>query len=145
MLLAYQHFIDFDLHTRSEQRSLQNEGPPCLAQNSFAYRFAGFGTHEWILYYDLVRHLLHSLFELQPTAYVGRDEDANQLLTTLDQIKTDWLESPQADLDGRIPAILIDNERKRLPQAMRPHDMIIDDDCPCARCLQTRPARWEWA
>jgi hypothetical protein len=133
VLLAHQDFIEFDLHTRSLQWSLQNEGPPCLAKDSFAYRCAGFGTHEWILYYDLVRHLLHSLFELQPTADVGRDEDVNQLLTTLDQIKNEWLESPQADLDGRIPAILIDNERKRLPQAMRPHDMIIDDDCPMCR------------
>src|SRR6266436_3702555 len=129
-LLARQDFIEFDLHTRSLQWSLQNEGPPCLAPDSFAYRFAAFGTHEWILYYDLVRHLLHCLFELQPTADVGRDEDVNQLLTTLDQIKTDWLESPQADLDGHIPAILIDNERKRLPQALRARDMIVDDDCP---------------
>jgi hypothetical protein len=130
VLLANQDFIEFDLHTRSEQWSLQNEGPPCLAKDSFAYRFAGFGTHEWILCYDLVRHLLRSLFELQPTVNVGCDEEVDQLLATLDQIKTDWLESPQADLEGRIPAILIDNERKRLPQAMRPRDMIIDDDCP---------------
>jgi hypothetical protein len=33
-------------------------------------------------------------------------------------------------LEQRVPAIVIDNERKRLPQAMRPHDMIVDDDCP---------------
>jgi hypothetical protein len=130
VLLAHQDFIDFDLHTRSLQWSLQNEGPPCLANDSFAYRFAGFGTHEWVLYYDLVRHLLRSLFELKPTANVGRDEDVNQLLATLDQIKTGWLESPQPDLDGRIPAIIIENERKRLPQALRPRDMIVDDDCP---------------
>jgi len=135
VLLAQQDFIEFDLHTRSLQWSLQNEGPPCLAQDSFAYRFAAFGTHEWILYYDLVRHLLHRLFELQPTADISRDEDVNQLLTTLDQIKTNWLENPQADLDGRIPAILIDNERKRLPQALRPPDMIIDDDCPMCRMV----------
>jgi len=130
VLLAHQDFIDFDLHTRSLQWSLQDEGPPCLAKDSFAYRFAGFGTHEWVLYYDLVRYLLHSLFELKPTGSVDRDQDVNQLLATLDQIKTGWLESPQPDLDGRIPAIIIDNERKRLPQALRPRDMIIDDDCP---------------
>jgi hypothetical protein len=135
VLLAQQDFIDFDLHTRSEQWSLQNEGPPCLANNSFAYRFAGFGTHEWVLYYDLVRHLLHSLFALKPRVAVNGDcgEQMDQLLTTLNQIKTDWLESPQADLDGRIPAIIIENERKRLPQAMSLRDMIIDDDCPMCR------------
>ena len=129
VLLAHQDFIDFDLHTRSLQWSLQNEGPPCLAGDSFAYRFAGFGTHEWVLYYDLVRHLLHRLFDLKP----GEPRSHDQLLALLDQLKTDWLESPQADLDGRIPAIIIDNERKRLPQAMRPRDMIIDDDCPMCR------------
>ena len=129
VLLAHQDFIDFDLHTRSLQWSLQNEGPPCLASDSFAYRFAGFGTHEWVLYYDLVRQLLHNLFELKP----GGPRCQDQLLAMLDQIKTDWLESPQADLDERIPAIIIDNERKRLPQAMRPRDMIVDDDCPMCR------------
>ena len=55
---------------------------------------------------------------------------SDQFLTTLNQIKTKWLESPQPEYGGRIPAILIDNERKRLPEAMRPRDMIIDDDCP---------------
>jgi len=132
VLLARQDFIDFDLHTRSLQWSLQNEGPPCLAKDSFAYRFAGFGTHEWVLYYDLVRHLLHSLFELKSSKALDldRNKEIDQLLATLDQIKTDWLESPQTDLDGRIPAILIDNERQRLPQAIRPGDMIVDDDCP---------------
>lgn len=144
-LLAHQDFIDFDLHTRSLQWSLQNEGPPCLDGNSFAYRFAGFGTHEWVIYYDLVRHLIYSLIELrstvkvnagcgaerisQPGLDIGSDE-VDQLIARLDQIKTEWLENPQPDLEGRIPAIIIENERKRLPQAMRPHDMIIDDDCP---------------
>lgn len=130
VMLADQDFIDFDLHTRSLQWSLQNEGPPCLAKDSFAYRFAGFGSHEWFLYYDLVRHLLYSLFEMRATAAGRPLEDTHQLLAMLDQIKTDWLESPQPDLDGRIPAILIDNERRRLPQALRPRDLIVDEDCP---------------
>ena len=131
VLLAQQDHINHDLHTRSLQWSLQNEGPPCLNENSFAYRFAGFGTHEWVLYYDLVRHLIGSLIELAPGA--GNSATVDQLVATLEQIKTDWLESPQSDLDGRIPAIIIDNERKRLPEALRPRDMIIDDDCPVCR------------
>jgi hypothetical protein len=52
------------------------------------------------------------------------------LLAQLDKIKSDWLEQPHPDYDGRIPAILIENERKRLPIALRPRDMIIDEDCP---------------
>lgn len=133
VLLAHQDQIDFDLHTRSLQWSLQNEGPPCLSTNSFAYRFAAFGTHEYVLYYDLIRHLIGGLIDLLAPATVSTDcqpPDDDQLIAKLNQMKTEWLENPQADLGGRIPAILIDNERKRLPQAMRARDMIIDDDCP---------------
>jgi hypothetical protein len=130
VLLAKQDFIDFDLHTRSLQWSLQNEGPPCLAVDSFAYRFAGFGTHEWVVYYDLVRHLINSIVSSDPDS--GRVE---QQMARLEQIKAEWLETPQPDFDGHIPAILIDNERRRLPQALHPHDMIIDDDCPVCRAF----------
>lgn len=137
VLLAHCEFIDFDLHTRSLQWSMQNEGPPCLGTESFAYRFAGFGTHECVLYYDLVRHLICRLVESKLDARFSTDPNAGcdsalveQLIATLDQIKTDWLESPQPDCGGRIPAIVIDNERKRLPQALHPRDMIVDDDCP---------------
>ena len=60
VMLARQDLIDFDLDSRSLQWSFLDEGPPCLSPNSFAYRFAGFGTHEWVIYYALVRHLLWS-------------------------------------------------------------------------------------
>ncbi|HEV7684882.1 MAG TPA: hypothetical protein VGO68_22420 [Pyrinomonadaceae bacterium] len=130
VLLAKQDFIDFDLHTRSLQWSLQNEGPPCLAVDSFAYRFAGFGTHEWVIYYDLVRLMISSLVSRGPGSRQLQEEIAR-----LEQIKTAWLESPQPDFDGHVPAILIDNERKRLPQAMHAHDMIIDDDCPICQAF----------
>ena len=131
VLLAQQDHIDFDLHTRSLQWSLQNEGPPCLNVNSLAYRCAGFGTHEYVVYYDLIRHLIGGLLDLLPSATIrAQVQDVDQLIATLEQMKVDWLENPQADLGGRIPAIIIDNERKRLPQALRPCDMIVDDDCP---------------
>jgi len=146
VMLARQDFIDFDLHTRSMQWSLQDEGPPCLAPDSFAYRFAGFGTHEWVIYYDLVRHLLWSALEnfrqtqvcrdgraIDNVQVIGQAEDLtgiHSLINRLAQIKTNWLEQPLPDFDGRIPAILIDNERKRLPIALRPRDMIVDEDCP---------------
>ncbi len=63
VMLAKLDFIDFDLHTRELQWSLLGEGPPPLARDSFAYRFAGFGTHEYVLYYDLLRHLLSACLE----------------------------------------------------------------------------------
>lgn len=126
VLFERREHIDFDLESRAEQWSLQNEGPPGLAVDSFAYRFAGFGTHEWVLYYDLIRHLLGGLLERG----LSNNAPLDQLVTELDAVKTSWLESPDPEFDGRVPAIIIDNERRRLPQAIRPQDMIIDDDCP---------------
>ncbi len=169
VLLDRQDFVDYDLHTRSMQWSMQGEGPPCLATDSFAYRFAGFGTHEWVIYYDLVRHLLWSAPNKERgrigEGETGRVVDADLLPTSnsdsgrvppgslsdarrsdespalepeiarLEKLKTEWLEQPQEDYDGRIPALLIENERIRLPIAMRGHDMVIDDDCPVCQMM----------
>jgi hypothetical protein len=126
VLLAKQHFIDFDLHTRQLQWTMQGEGPPCLSPDFFAYRFAGFGTHECVLYYDLVRHLLGSALHFRNA---GQPIGLETELAWLEQIKNEWLENPQEDCGGRIPAIVIDNERRRLPNALQSRDMIIDDDC----------------
>jgi hypothetical protein len=137
VLFAKQDFIDYDLHTRSLQWSLQGEGPPCLAQDSFAYRFAGFGTHEWVIYYDLVRHLLWTALNNQTVDGGGLFplSDIESKIAQLDEARTAWLERPESDYDGKIPAILIDNERKRLPIAMSPRDVIIDDDCPLCQMM----------
>ncbi len=143
-LLVKRDFIDFDLHTRELQWSLQAEGPPGLDQHSFAYRFAGFGTHECVIYYDLVRHLLWSALTCQRT---GSDDSSRQVstpiltdadrdsdrfdadLSRLQEIKTNWLETPQSDYGGRAPANILENERRRLPLALSKREMIIDEDC----------------
>lgn len=144
VLLARHEFIDFDLHTRELQWSLQGEGPPCLARDSFAYRFAGFGTHECVTYYDLVRHLIWSALTchrlgngdlsavtVSAPPPVG-DFDIDRIdaeILRLEEIKTVWLENPQRDFNGRTPANIIENERRRLPLALSRREMIIDDDC----------------
>ena len=126
VLLEKQDFIDFDLHTRSLQWTFLGEGPPCLAPDSFAYRCAGFGTHEWVIYYDLVRHLLWHATELDCS-------DFDTAVSRLEQIKSDWLETGDGEYDGKVPAIIIDNERKRLPQAMSAAEIMIDEDCDLCR------------
>lgn len=141
VLLARQDFVDYDLHTRSMQWSMQGEGPPCLATDSFAYRFAGFGTHEWVIYYDLVRHLLWRAPCEKPERIGGGEpwRDEPRVLASeiarLEKFKTEWLEQPQEEYGGRIPALLIENERIRLPIAMRGHDMVMDDDCPVCQMM----------
>ena len=126
VLLEKQDLIDFDLHTRSLQWTFLGEGPPCLPPESVAFRFAGFGTHEWVVYYDLVRHLLWNAVELDC-------RNVDSATAKLEQVKTNWLEGHCDDYDGRVPAIIIENERKRLPQAMSAKEMIIDDDCDWCR------------
>jgi hypothetical protein len=131
VMLAKQDFIDCELHSRSMQWSIQLEGPPCLAQNSYAYRFAGFGTHEWVIYYGLVRHLL----ERAVKPWSSGQQDFEELITHLDSLKNTWLNEPNMDLDQRIPAIIIDNERKRLPEAMGGRSMVVDEDCPLCKMM----------
>lgn len=128
VMLEKQDFLDFDLHTRSLQWTFLNEGPPCLARESFAYRFAGFGTQEWVVYYDLVRDLLKA-------AVAMNCADRDTLFCELERLKTDWLENGNDEYDGRTPAVIIDNERKRLPEAMAPEQLIIDEDCECCRMM----------
>jgi hypothetical protein len=129
VLLKKRELIDFDMHTRMLQWSDQGEGPPCLGKDSYAYRFAGFGTHEYLVYYDLVRLLLLSSLEHQSLDNQSELFDPHAEIKWLEQIKCEWLESPQDDFDGHIPAILIDNERKRLPITLQAKDMIVDDNC----------------
>ena len=52
-LLARREIIDRDLQDRFEQWSRLGECPPGLSRESHAFRLAGFGTNEIVLYYDL--------------------------------------------------------------------------------------------
>ena len=129
VLLAKREFIETDLESRARQWSMQLEGPPCLSKESFAYRFAGFGVHEWVLYYDLNRYLLNSAITHQ------QPHDFQSRVCELELLRDAWLNNPCEELDGRIPAIVIENERKRLPEAMGGRSMVIDEDCPICKMM----------
>ena len=137
VLLAKQDLIDYDLHTRAMQWSLMNEGPPCLSTDSFAYRFGGFGTHEWVIYYDLLRKLIwHALNSV--TANGGALlplTDVEKAAQRLEDVRDRWLNEPQSEYDDRTPANIIENERRRLPIAIQPKDMIVDEDCPMCQMM----------
>jgi hypothetical protein len=137
VLLAKQDLIDYDLHTRAMQWSLMNEGPPCLSMDSFAYRFGGFGTHEWVIYYDLLRKLIwHALNTV--TANGGALlplADVEKAIRRLEEVRDRWLNEPQSEYDDRTPTNIIENERRRLPIAIQPKDMIVDEDCPMCQMM----------
>ncbi len=130
VMLNKLEFINWDLNSRETQWSFQLEGPPGLARDSFAYRFAGFGTKEWVIYYDLVRFLLES-------ASTFSDEDLSDfegLVTQLETLKNQWLNEPNPAL-GHAPVNVIDNERRRIPEAMGGGSMVVDEDCPICKMM----------
>jgi hypothetical protein len=132
LLLAKREFIDFDLHTRELQWSFRGEGPPCLASDSHGFRFAGFGTHECVIYYDLLRHLLGECWLRLSEA---QDIDVEIEIALLEVSKRSWLELPQPEYGGKIPAVIAENERKRLPLALSARDMVVDEDCPTCQMM----------
>jgi hypothetical protein len=131
VMLTKREFIDCDLDSRETQWSFQLEGPPGLTRESFAYRLAGFGTNEWVIYYYLIRFLLESA-----STFADEDfSDFEELVTQLETLKNKWLNEPNPELGGHTPAIAIDNERRRLPEAMGGRSMVIDEDCPLCKMM----------
>ncbi len=120
VILEKREFIEFDLQSRMLQWSRHGEGPRPLARDSIAYRFAGFGTHEYVIYYYLLRHLLRACW--QKVQSEERIEAAAEA-ARLERLKEVWLDEPQREFEGRIPSALIESERRRIPITVTPRDM----------------------
>jgi hypothetical protein len=132
VILEKLDFINFDLHTRELQWSLLSEGPPPLARDTHAYRLAGFGTHEYVIYYYLLRHLLSDC-----CARLGTREqiDVSVESARLESVKQAWLNEPQDEFDGRIPSAIIESERRRIPMVVSAKQMVIDENCDVCRLM----------
>jgi len=141
MMLKKLDLIDADLQSRELQWSFVGEHAPCLRQDSTAYRFAGFGTHEVVMYYELLRFLLSECWK---RVSENKDVALADEVARLEQIKTDWLESPQPDLGGRNPAYILECERRRLPLILSAEDTVIDEDCPKCQAMAEKftPTFW---
>ena len=136
LLLAKKEFIDFDLHSRELQWSLTGECPPPLLPTAHAYRFAGFGTHENVIYYELIRLLLNECYKecckrTQKRKQISLPDETERL----EHIKSTWLETPTGDCQGRAPALIIEWERKRVPLAMSGKAAMVDEDCPVCQAM----------
>lgn len=127
ILLEKMDFIDFDLHTRSMQWSFTKVRPKALSEDSFAFQIAGFGTNEWVVYYDLVRHLIWTCADRIAT-------DRNSFETEVEYLRVEcdrWMGSPNSELSGRVPNWIIGQERRRMNIEVSAHEALIDEDCPC--------------
>ena len=147
--------IDWDLQDRSEQWSRMEQCPPHLSETSHAFRFGGFGTHELVEYYELVRELLWScwdqLTELARSPKFGQQPESfmvGDFLTTevprLERVREAWLDAPDRDCHGRTPRSIIHRERTRVPEAVSGREAMIDPDCPCCQMAAEMPGPTFW-
>ncbi|MBK8148360.1 MAG: hypothetical protein IPK58_09145 [Acidobacteria bacterium] len=124
LLLERRDFIEHDLQSRALQWSFTKECPPPLSIDSDAFKFAGFGTNEIVVYYDFVRDLAVAAIS---------DEKAD--VGTLREFAADWLRRGQPELSDRVPAEIIESERRRINLTASPLEYIIDDDCEICRMM----------
>ena len=122
ILLEHQDRVDFDLYSRELQWSFVGTCPPLIPMESEAFQYAAFGTHEFVIYYDMIRHMLKNF-----------TEDVEEM----ESIKAKWLESPNDDGPLRIPAEIIESERRRLPLEATAAEMMIDEDCPICQMMMS--------
>lgn len=134
ILLDKQSFIDFELHSRALQYSVTRTCPSPLPKTSNAFIFSGFGTHEIVVYYNLIRFLLDETF-------------SNETLNAPDLAKAadHWLNSSDGEHAGRLPAFIIESERSRMNLTMSAHECLIDEDCEICQMMAAdfdTPAFW---
>lgn len=153
--LAQLGHIEWDLQNRCEQWSQLGECPRGLDETSFAYRYGGFGTHELVEYYELVRALLWSSWNhlssptSEPTTVSSLepgsvDRFVELEVPRLEAVRDQWLDFPDPEFRYRTPRSIIHNERARIPEAVSGHEAMVDPDCPCCQMMADLPGPVFW-
>ena len=62
----------------------------------------------------------------------------------LEQVRDEWLNTPDPECHFRTPRSIIDRERQRLPEAVSGHEAMVDPDCPCCQMLADMPGPTFW-
>ena len=100
------------------------------------------------MYYDLVRELLWSCWDRLeqsadplPETFTVADFLSDEV-PRLEQLRDEWLETPDPEHHMRTPRSIIDREWARLPEGGA-YDMI-DPDCPCCQMLADMPGPSFW-
>lgn len=130
LMLRYQSWVDRDIDQRAAQWSRTLLQPAGLRVASSAYQAAVFGSHEFLLYYDLVRELARLT---AAWLLVHPDADRNLLLRALQRRRETWAQScERLSRGGWTVAEIIDQERRRIPLVARPD--FKSDRCDCPIC-----------
>jgi hypothetical protein len=144
ILLAEQGHIEWDLQDRGHQWSMLRQCPPGIAVDSAAYRFGGFGTHENLMYYNLVRHLIRECWDRvvqlsqEPTraGLYQPDISFEALGDQLRKLQLAWFDAPCEDSMSLVtPGKLIALERERIPYAVSGEHAMIDCECPLCQMM----------
>jgi hypothetical protein len=148
-LLHKQDFINLDLQYRANQWSRMERAPPALDRESSAYRYAGFGTHELVEYYELVRELIWNCRDraaaaIEKSPYLSAGDFLMEELPRLELERDVWLRTPDPECHCRTPESIIDNERRRMPEAVSGSEAMADPDCPCCQMLADLPGPTFW-
>jgi hypothetical protein len=113
--------------------------PRGIELDSHAFLFSGFGTHEIVKYYDVVRELLwachDSARERVHSESLARGDFLAAEVPRLKRVRDEWLASPDPECHGLTPRQIIEQERARLPQGMSGKDAMIDDGCPLCQMM----------
>jgi len=149
--MARRDHLTWDLQDRCEQWSKENRCPPGLEETSHAFLYGGFGIHELVTYYDLVRDLLWLCWKrLEEVAKASRLESLtlgdflNDEIPRLEAEREEWLDTPNPEFSMRTPRSIIHRERVRLPEVMSRHEAIVDPDCPCCQMNADMPGPMFW-
>lgn len=120
--------IECDMVSRMHEWSITGSSPKPLSIKTHAYKYAGYGSHEFVVHYDLFRHLLG-------IAADRREADPNNDIETeieaLAKARDEWMDSPVDDYAPRTPRFIVEQERRRMHITMSAHEVLIDEDCPC--------------
>jgi hypothetical protein len=154
-MLAKRSFINWDMQDRCEQWSALGVCPPVLSRDSQAFLFGGFGTHELVEYYYLIRQVLWSCWERleelekspkpsERPAMLSRGDFLTTEVSRLEKCREEWLDSPDPEFHGRTPRSIIDNERLRRPETGSGEDAIVDHDCPLCQMMADMPGPMFW-
>jgi hypothetical protein len=155
VMMAKHDFVDWDLQDREFQWSALWECPIGLDRESHAYRFAGFGTHELVVYYYLVRHLLDACRDLlagdtDDKARIEQSEfeTLGDFLVTevprLERLREEWLDTRDSDLGAYTPRDVLARERARIPIGETGGHAMIDHDCPLCQMSADLPGPMFW-
>lgn len=141
VLVERQEHISFDLDDRYYQWSAQGRCPPPLSPQAYAYRFAGFGTAENVLYYHLIRDLLAQCWENLESEMARNGEvldRENYICSEIAQlalVRDVWMDQPENGYFGKSPNWFCQRERQRLPLVVTGPDMMPDCDCPLCQMM----------